>query len=313
MPYSLTIRTLALAAGLALLLALTPCRAQWLLQGDASRSGMTDKIGSGEIDWGSGFYYASGEGVVPPPEEEPNRARALLKARGYAKMKAVADLRMAIDGTTISYRASGRDCMAKDTTLRQTIEGYVSNVEVVGERQQVQAGDTIVIVTVRAPMYGRGGIGYSMLKSRAGKELTAAQPGDVGIERRGDQKASTVQPSAKGPFTSLIVDCLNLGVQRAVSPKIRRADGSEVWGAVGVDPDTLQERGIVAYASSVDEARRAPLAGTNPLVITAAGRAGGRFWCDAVISDPDAERVLHENQVSHFLDKCNVIFVVDAQ
>lgn len=300
------------AALVALALASSQCAAQWTARGDSTRSDLVEKIGSGEIDWGSGYYYASGESLVPSPEEEPNRARALLKAKGYAKMRAVADLRMAIDGTTVSHKAAGRDCITKDADLRQTVEGYVANVEIVSELERADGAETTVVVTVRAPIFGANGVGSAIVKSRSARDLLEGRSNDVSIERRGDPKASTIQPSARGPFTSLIVDCSGFDVRRAVSPKIRRADGSEVWGTTSVDPDVLQERGTVGYARTVDDARRNPRAGSNPLILRAIGRAGGRYMCDAIISDADADRALQESISPRFLEKCDVLFVVDG-
>jgi len=300
------------AALVTLALAASPCIAQWTARSDTAKSNLVEKIGSGEIDWGGGYYYASGESLVPSPEEEPNRARALLKAKGYAKMRAVADLRMAIDGTAVSHRAAGRDCITRDADLRQTIEGYVANVEIVSEQERADGSETSVVVTVRAPMFGANGVGSAIVKSRSARDLLEGRSSDFSIERRGDAKASTIQPSAKGPFTSLIVDCSGFEVWPAISPRIRRADGSEVWGTMSVDPDVLQARGTVGYARTVDDARRNPRAGSNPLILKAIGRAGGRHMCDAVISDADADRTLQENISPRFLDKCNVLFVVDG-
>ena len=127
---------------------------------------LVERIHGARIDWGRGCYYATGEGVVPSPNEEPNRAKAYLKAKGYGKMKAIANLLMAVEGTTISYKAIGKDYIGKDVTLRQTIEGYASKVQVVEEKQQVSGEESLVVVTVRSPMYGENGPGTAILMSK---------------------------------------------------------------------------------------------------------------------------------------------------
>lgn len=283
--------------------------AQFLAQGDVSRSSLVERVQTGEIDWGSEFYYANGEGVMPSADEEPNRARAFLKAKGYAKMQAIANLLMAIEGTAISYNATGKDYMLKDVHLRQTIEGHVANVEAVGEKQQSVGGDTLVIVTVRAPLYGPGGVGSAVLKNTLRREPSARA---ARVDKQLDTKSPTVAAGASGPFTSLIIDCTGLEIRRAMSPKIRRSSGDEVWGSVVVDPNLLQERGIVAYAANLNDAKRNSRAGASPLLVKAVGRAGDKFMCDPVVSDADAERILQENAATHFLDKFDVIFVVDG-
>ena len=98
-----------------------------------------------------------------------------------------------------------------------------------------------------------------------------------------------------------------------MSPKIRRADGSEVWGTVKVDLDYVEEHGIVGYARTLDEAKKCDRCGSNPMIIKAIARAGGNFRSDPVISDADADLLLAENKIGTFLDKFNVIFVKDGK
>jgi transcriptional regulator of met regulon len=115
----------------------------------------------------------------------------------------------------------------------------------------------------------------------------------------------------EGPFTSLIVDTTGLDVRRSMSPKIRREDGSEVWGTVDADKDYVLDAGVVVYAKSMSDAMKNSRAGENPLIVTAVGRAGGKFYCDAVVTDDDSRLILKENGISHFCDEYKVIFLVD--
>jgi hypothetical protein len=82
---------------------------------------------------------------------------------------------------------------------------------------------------------------------------------------------------------------------------------------VPVDLDYAEEVGIVGYAKSMAEARNSPRCGSNPMVMTAIGRAGGKFYSDPVISDPDAALLLSEDTKGGFLKKFNVIFVKDGK
>jgi len=131
---------------------------------------------------------------------------------------------------------------------------------------------------------------------------------EVPVSRAGSGPA----PAQTGPFTSLIVDTTGLKLDRAMSPKIRRADGSEVWGTVKADYDFVEDHGVVVYARSAEDAGKNARAGANPLLVKAIDRAGGEFHCDAVISDADAKLVLDENVKTKFLDGYKVIFVVDG-
>lgn len=125
---------------------------------------------------------------------------------------------------------------------------------------------------------------------------------------------ASAKPSEPGkPYTSVIIDATGLGLERCMSPRIRRANGSEVWGTVKVDLEFVEEHGIVAYATTLDEANKSDRCGSNPMIIKAVAVAGGAFHSDPVISDADADLLLTENKLGKFLDKFNVIFVKDGK
>lgn len=274
-----------------------------------------EKIGrNAKIDWTNHWYVATGEGAIPSKKEEPNRARARLKAKDYAKAAALANLLMAVQGTTVSYDSIGKDYMA-NTTVRQKIEGFVNNATVTKTWDEKYEGDTIVVVEVRAPMFSNGGPGDVFVSEEAQGAASAPET-QVTVVTRPDRpsgiaaKPAAVPTPAK-PYTGLIVDCRGYKLDRCMSPKIRTADGDEVWGTVKADPDMVIERGIVSYVTSMVDARKNPRAGANPLVIRATGRAGGRFFSDPVVSDADAELLISADARGRFLDRFNVIFIKD--
>ena len=128
------------------------------------------------------------------------------------------------------------------------------------------------------------------------------------------QPVASAKPSAPGqPYTSVIIDATGLGLDRCMSPKIRRTNGNEVWGTVKVDIDYVEDHGIVGYAKTMEEAKKCDRCGSNPLIIKAIARAGGNFRSDPVISDADADLLMAENKLGKFLDKFNVIFIKDGE
>ena len=302
------------------------CTLLWAVAAPCIAQSSIQNVGKdAKIDWTNLVYIATGQGAIPSPSEEPNRARARLKARDYAKMDALANLLMAIEGTSISYEATGKDYMA-NTTVRQKIEGYVKNAEVTKYSEERYEGDTIVTAEVHAPMFGNGSPG-NVLVDQAAQNPAAQQSQDTSptvsaqaptleIVTKPDKPARIAsllaQPSEPGkPYTGLIIDASGYKIDRCMSPKIRKADGSEVWGSVNASYDLILDRGIVAYATSLADARKNSRVGSNPMIIRATGRAGGRFYCDPVIADEDAALLLSENGKSGFLDKYNVLFVKD--
>jgi len=99
---------------------------------------------------GQPMIRATGQGAMPSAAEEPNRARAYLKAKSYARMDAIANLVQAARGTAIRYRSTGRGYMSEEE-VDQEIDGIVDSVQIVSERKQQEGKDTIVEVTVESP------------------------------------------------------------------------------------------------------------------------------------------------------------------
>ncbi|MDH7600980.1 MAG: hypothetical protein QHI38_02425 [Armatimonadota bacterium] len=127
--------------------------------------------------------------------------------------------------------------------------------------------------------------------------------------------AKVQQPGSDSPsdvYSSLVIDAAGFKLERSMCPKILRADGSEVWGTLrnlkDEDYDFLQEHGMVAYVSGLQEAYANERCGGKPLVIKAV-RTDGKGFSGVVVSDEDAARILEENRKAGFLDKFKVIFI----
>lgn len=112
-------------------------------------------------------------------------------------------------------------------------------------------------------------------------------------------------------ISAIVIEANGLGIERDLAPKIRRADGSEVWGSKEVDPDYVITDGIVVYSHTLPEAHRNKRCGRFPLVLKATARASSPAYCDVVVSDADAKKLVAANQYTHCLDNNNVIFVID--
>ena len=204
------------------------------------------------------MLYATGEGAVPDAKEQPNRAKAYLQAKSYAKMEAIASLVQEVRGTMISYCSNGRDYVA-DTRIKEEIKGVLDCVHVISAKKRPEGKDTIVEVTVRAPK----------------PALPKAPPAPRGPSRpQGSGRPIVAQglssrPPRMAAYTSVVIDATGLKVLRSMSPKILRPDGSEVWGTLKVDPDILSDYGIAAYVAQPRGGLREP-----PLRRAPAGHAG---------------------------------------
>jgi len=251
---------------------------------------------------------AVGEGAMPTVEEQPNRAKAYLQAKGYAQAQAVTNIIQAARGTSITYSATGKD-YGMDERVTQEISGMVEHVQVVSERRIQIGKDTVVEVTVQAPIPER------WQDTPSAKQAATANADPTWIVASASAAIpvpNSFRKAKEAPYTSVIIDTLGLGVTRSMSPKILRADGSEAWGTVKVDYNFIADHGIVAYARTLGEAYANTRAGDNPLVIRALERGPSAYKCDVVLSNDDAEYMLSENQRSRFLKDFRVVFLVDG-
>ena len=117
-------------------------------------------------------------------------------------------------------------------------------------------------------------------------------------------------------YTSLTIDATGLKLDKSMGPKILRKDGSEVWGTLkdlkDEDYAILEDRGMVGYVLTVEEAKANSRCGLRPLVVKAVETRGAKQLTDPVVSDEDAELIKTGNAKGKFLEKFNVIFIQNA-
>ena len=272
----------------------------------------------GRIDWTHGALYATGLGAVS--HEEPNQAKAYLRARGFAKLDALRNMLMVIDHVHIDAHTVGADYETQDDTIRAEVEGIVKGAQVISERKIKIGKDMMVEVTVSTHMYGEQSVASVFLPEEIRRSAArTAPPADTSPAPSTDQPAASepspqeIAPASEdgSHFTSVIIDARGFRIERSMAPKIKRRDGSEIWGTVAVDPDYVIDTGIVLYTRSLSDARQLARAGNHPLELRALGNAGGPMPSDPVLSDADGERLLRIGARDGFLKKFNVIFVVD--
>ncbi len=272
--------------------------------------------GRGRIDWTHGAMFATGLGAMS--SEEPNEAKAYLRARGFAKLDALRNLLMVIGHVHIDSKTTGADYEATSDIIRAEVNGVVRGAEVIAERKIRAGNHWMVEVTVSTKMYGEEGVAKVFLPEAAKRSEEAAPPPDApepappAMQPEAPAAPESAAPETGDRCSSVIIDTRGYKVERDMAPKIRRRDGSEVWGTIqGVNLDYVIEHGIVVYAHSMEEARRQARAGRNPLELHAVGQARGPFPADAVLSDEDADRLLRLNARDGFMNRFNVIFVVE--
>ena len=267
---------------------------------------------SGHVDWSNHLIYATGLGAIP--KDETNDAVAYLKARSFARMDARRNLLAVIDHVKIDSQTVGQDFQAVNDTVREEISGIIKGSQIFAERKLKIGNGTMVEVTITMPLYGEDSLGSVLYPEIAKREKQAEDMGEIIPKIRLPHPTLPDEdpaPGSRAAYTGVIIDARGRGVERSMSPKIRRTDGSEIWGTLSVAPDFVIENGITSYAHSVAEARRNGRVGSNPLVLRAQGRYGEKFKTDALLSEADAETLLSADARDNFLSEFHVIFVVD--
>jgi hypothetical protein len=303
-------RTHALTAIGLLLLASLPAHAQTVIRKE-SPQGYIEIYEDATINWSEGVLTATGVGLIP--RDEPNRARAYLKARGYARLDALANLLMLIDRVQFDAQYTGADYMMQSEVLRASITGFVRGAQVIDERKIIIEGQEAVQVTVGAAMYGKNGLSRLLLRQPPAEPAPAApEPPLPRIELLVPNVPAPDAPVVEGNYTGLIIDARGLKVQPAMAPRILKADGTPIYGTGDFDPDKVIEQGLASYHRDMDAARADKRAGDNPLILRPIGAYRRSVaTTDVVLSDADAAKLLAEDAKTGFLKQLKVVFVVD--
>ena len=280
----------------------------------ADTNGAKSKL-SGHVDWKKGVIYATGLGAIP--KEENNDAVAYLKARRFATMDARRNLLAVVDHVRIDSQSVGQDFQSVNDTVREEISGLVKGSEIFAERKLKIGNGMLVEVTVTMPLYGEDSLGSAVYPAIAARNKQVVPgPDDAPLSETPKVRIPDGEETAPAPhngtaYTGVIIDARRQGVERSMSPKIRRTDGSEVWGTLRVAPEFVIDNGIVGYVHSLSEAKKNARAGDNPLVLHAVGRGGEKFKTDVTLSAEDADRLIEADAQGNFLGQFHVLFIVD--
>jgi hypothetical protein len=276
-----------------------------------------ERVEHGAINWTQGYVEAVGEAVYPSGKP---RTQARLLARRGAIMDAQRNLLEIVAGVRVSAEAMMRDFEVTSDIVRTRVEGIIKGAQVVSEQD---LGDSYR-VTMRIPMKGElAALTHTVLTKPA--EIDARLSEETVSRFSPPQVEPVVPPEppkvvfpplpevSEGPFTGVIIDCRGLGVKPSMCPKIRKPDGTEVWGTVKVNREFVIEHGIVGYLRDFKDLKHPDVVariGDRPLVLRAIG-VGGKHRTDPILSDEDVQRLLQENEKYHFLDQMRVIFFID--
>ncbi|MBR1647172.1 MAG: hypothetical protein IJ685_10400 [Selenomonadaceae bacterium] len=249
--------------------------------------------------WETNILTATGHGTAPEAEEVTRRTKALAKR--VAMMDAQRKLAEQIAGVHVT---------ATKNLVKTQVEAVVKYFTVVSEDYD-EFGNCTVVLSV--PIFGVNSV---------------AQFAFPRVDKKNfPPPIETV--NASGNYTGLIIDCGNLELNPVLSPEIRD-ENQTIYAYDNLERQKVLERGVVGYvAKKSDEdlifvktsggknifaqigskifvAESNSRAGNNPLVIKVSA-LNDDGTCP-VISTEDADKILAENQISHFLDDGAVVF-----
>lgn len=215
-----------------------------------------------------------------------------LQARRAAILNGYRALLEEVHGISIDGKSTVQDLAFASETTNAQVQGVVKGAHIVSERWIAEDENYEVVMSV--PIYGiSGSIASAVIPKNETKENFPTPVTNPNV-------------SVNGTYTGLVIDCRGLGLKPVMSPVIKDTNGTPIYGHKNLDYNKVVSNGMAGYSHSINSYDRA---GNNPLVIKAVSLEN--FNAYPIVSVEDANRILVENQVTHFLDNTNVVFIRD--
>lgn len=238
---------------------------------------------------------ADGYGVLPTGIPI---GRAKIMARRAAIVDAQRNLVETIQGTAIDSETIVNNFILTDDVVKTKVSGLIKGATVVDEEL---LEDNMYRVVMSVPMYGVGSVAEIAYDAVIGNN----QPQNIPMA---DNVFIESYTPAENVYTGLVIDASGSELEKTFCPAIYDTNGRVIYGVNNVDKDYAISNGIVEYSNNINSLNTR--AGVKPIVIKIVSlkpRVVNK--CDVIISVDDADRLLAENQRSHFLDKYAVVFV----
>lgn len=248
------------------------------------------------VDWAKKEVIAIGYGALPT---NVPAGQAKIMARRTAVVLAQRNALEYLKNSQIDSDTTISDMMVDDV-VRAQLSGVIKGAVILEEGVN---RDGNYFVKISVPLYGeRESVAAAILpKIRPAAEATVPA-----IHPKG-------QPVWKGQaYTGVIVDASGLGLSPTFSPVLYDTMGRAIYGAKNIDYDNAIANGMVGYADSVDSASALHRVGNHPLVIRAVAVRGGASAAhkvNVVVSEQDAEHILHANEKVDIFRNASVVFV----
>jgi hypothetical protein len=203
---------------------------------------VVQSVAHGQIHWSDGTITATGSGA--PSLKAANVAVARLGAERAAKMDAWRNILEAIKGARVQSGETVDSMMSTSPQVKSRIEGIVRNFKIIDTKYYSDGG---VDVIVQMPM---SGVLLNTLLPDAGSKAVEGT-------------------AAAGDVTGVVVNARGLGATPALAPRLLDEQGNVLFSAAHVSRNAALQKGIAAYAKSLDKASKDERVAGNPSIIKA--------------------------------------------
>ena len=262
----------------------------------------TVALANNTINWSKGDVTAIGVGY--PPEEMGMRGNSI--ARRAAMVDAQRNLLEITKGVQIDAETTVENLTVSSDVVNSKVQGLLKGARIFEEGNLDDGG---YYVKMRIALYGSTNSLASVAMAEYTKDILPQEFAEVEDTELSKKEVKQVK---KAGYTGVIVDASGLGLEATFSPAILDTNGRVVYGIANVDKDVVISKGMVDYATAVEDATVGSRAGDNPLVIKAVEVKGGKNSVNkvnVVVSVEDADRILLANEKSGMLDNLAVVFV----
>ena len=251
------------------------------------------------VDWSAGVIRVKGVGAGKDIYKKKNPGIYRAQAKRAAMMDAQRNLAEAVKGVRVTSESTMEDMILQSDMVRTRVDAIIKGMVEV-ESNYMDDGSFEIILEM--PLFGAKDslADAAFIPFKDEPRVTFEKPADVTVVNN-----PTV---VNNNYTGLIIDCREAGnLNPVMSPVIKNADGTKIYGYQNLDPEKVVMNGMASYSGDVSDQVSRSRAGVNPLIIKAT--ALSNFNANPVVSAEDADKILAANQRDKFLDNCAVVFV----
>jgi len=256
---------------------------------DKMDTSLIERFDNGEIDWSTAMVTVKGMGRYADSGTKYYKRQMAKRA---ATLDAYRNLAVIINGVRVDSETIVENYATRSDKIKTEVSAFIKDARVINVEYNDE--EEIAEITMLMPLLGENGLADIIFPEILPK-----------IEPK--------QEAAKKPnYSGLIIDARGLGVVPAMSPKIIDSKGNELYGTFEIiDPDYVIEYGIIGYNETLEDAKKNPRIGSNPIIIEGQKAAGDReFECDVIVGIEDANKVRKANNADKFLQNCQVVLII---